>query len=368
LSNTQYVYKNGKQLRTGYTTGSCATAAAKAAAWMLRYQKTCEQVSISTPKGWGLTLDVHKAKFNSQEATCCIIKDSGDDPDITNGIEVYAKVRLQTEPQITIVGGKGVGKVTQKGLQVPIGHSAINPTPMKMIEKEVREVFSNPQGVWIEIALPEGEALAKKTFNPKLGIVGGLSILGTTGIVEPMSEEALKDTIALELNMLKAKGYEKVALVPGNIGEKLLEKYLGYSLRNCIKISNYLGFVLEQCVALGFKEVLLAGHLGKLIKPAGGTFYTHNRISSTRMEILTANLALLGMSHSDLRAIMNCRTTEEAMEIIEKTSYKEIYALLANKVVDQCEAYAFHQLKVQVMLFSMDSLLGKSKGFTWGEL
>ncbi|TCT13798.1 cobalt-precorrin 5B C1-methyltransferase [Natranaerovirga pectinivora] len=359
-NNSQYIYKDGKKLRTGYTTGSCAAAAAKAAAWMLCHQDICNQIKIDTPKGWQLILDVQKPTFNETEAKCCIIKDSGDDPDITNGIEVFAKVTFQETEEVTIIGGKGVGRVTQKGLQVPVGHSAINPTPMKMIQEEVRHVIPYPQGVQVEIELPKGEALAKKTFNPRLGIEGGLSILGTTGIVEPMSQEALKDTIKLEFNIIKEKGYKKVVLVPGNIGEKLIETFFNYKGENFIKISNYLGYALDLCVALEFDDVLIAGHIGKLIKPAGGTFYTHNRISSTRMEILTANLALLGMANPHLIEIMNCRTTEEAMTIIEREGYKEIYPLLVGKIVDHCEAYCFDQVKVHVALFSMDQLLAKS--------
>ncbi len=370
MDESRYLLKGGKKLRTGYTSGSCAASAAKAAAWMLKNQKTLDHITIATPKGWTLKLNVCKPSFNKIEASCCIIKDSGDDPDITNGMEVWATVSLNEGTKVIIMGGQGVGKVTQKGLQIPVGHPAINPVPLLMIEQEIRSIYEEPQGVTVVIHLPEGEALAKKTFNLKLGIIGGLSILGTSGIVEPMSEEALKDTITLELKVLKEKGYRTVVLAPGNIGEKFLMDHFGMRSFNMVKMSNYLGHALEQCVALDFKQVLLGGHLGKLIKPAGGIYFTHNRVSSTRMEILTANLVLLGMKNEDLVAIMNCRTTDEAIEIITKTGMEEIYKLLANKAADNCKAYCYDQLEIGVALFSMKGFLAVSEGFeqVWGNI
>lgn len=363
MDSSRYMIKGGKKLRTGYTTGSCAAAAAKAAAWMLKNQENLKYVTIDTPKGWSLTLDVCEPDFQEYEARCCIIKDSGDDPDITNGMEVFATVRLTDDEKVNITGGWGVGIVTQKGLQIPIGEAAINPVPRKMIEEEVRKVYEAPQGVSIVIDLPEGERLAKKTFNPKLGIAGGLSILGTTGIVEPMSEEALKDTITLELKIIKEKGYKTAILVPGNIGEKLLIKQFGIGHENMVKMSNYLGHALEQCTALGFKQIIIGGHLGKLVKPAGGIYYTHSRVSSTRMEILTANLVLLGMENKDLISVMDCRTTDEAIKLIKKAGMEAVFKLLANKAADNCKAYCFDQIDVGVALFSMEDFLCISDDF-----
>ncbi|MBC7959139.1 MAG: cobalamin biosynthesis protein CbiD [Vallitaleaceae bacterium] len=363
MSDTAYVFKNGKRLRTGYTTGSCAAAAAAGAAWMLKHQQCLEKVTIDTPKGWRLTLDLVDAHFDLLKASCAVVKDSGDDPDITNGIQVVATVCLQQDDRVTIVGGKGVGRVTQKGLQISVGQSAINPTPLKMIEAEIRKIYEAPQGIKVIIELPEGEALAKKTFNPRLGIEGGLSILGTSGIVEPMSEDALKETILLELKVLREKGYETVVLVPGNIGEKQMASTYKIDGQNRVKMSNYLGFTLEQCVALGFKKVLVGGHIGKLIKPAGGIFYTHNRVSTTRMEILVAHLALMGMAVEDLKKIIGCRTTDEALPIIESAHMTGIYNILANKAVDYCRVYCFDQIEIEFALFSMTNLLGESEGF-----
>lgn len=362
-NNSTYVFKNGKKLRTGYTTGSCAAAAASAACRLLKDQALIETVTIDTPKGIALTLQPVDQQFTQDQARCAVIKDSGDDPDITNGMKVYAVAKLNHDTKVTIIGGEGVGTVTQPGLRIPVGQSAINPTPLKMIESEVRKVFGEPQGVHITIELPEGEALARKTFNPRLGIIGGLSILGTTGIVEPMSEDALKDTIALELNMLKAKGNDRVILVPGSIGEKQMHQKYGIKAEQCIKMSNYLGFTLDQCVQLGFKKVLVGGHIGKLVKPAGGIFYTHNRVSTTRMEILVAHLALLRASHELLEKVITCRTTDEAVEYIYEAGQEAVFDLLTEKAVDYCKAYCFDQVEIEFSFFSMTRWLSESKGF-----
>ncbi|TCK98659.1 cobalt-precorrin 5B C1-methyltransferase [Natranaerovirga hydrolytica] len=363
MNNARYIYTNGKRLRTGYTTGSCATAAAKAATWMLKNQKICHSIKILTPKGWTLTLDVKRPYFDKEKASCYVIKDSGDDPDITNGMAVMATVTLQKENKVTVVGGQGVGKVTQKGLSIPVGEWAINPVPREMIQNAVRSLYDPPQGVYVIIDLPEGERLAKRTFNPKLGIIGGLSILGTTGIVEPMSEDALKETIVLELKMLKEKGYTTLALVPGSIGEKLLHTHFNYTNKNCIKVSNYIGHALEQATDLGFQEVIIAGHMGKLIKLSGGTFYTHNRISRTRMEILTAHLGIMGMKQDNLQQVMACKTTDEVLDIVEQAGFLSVYKLLANKAAEQCREYVFDQMNIEIAFFSMTQLISTSDAF-----
>lgn len=355
------MYKGCKKLRTGYTTGSCAAAASKAAVWMLKHQKTVDKVTIDTPKGWKLHLDVKNQSFDKNQAICSIIKDAGDDPDITDGAHIYATVRYRTDNTLSIQRGKGVGIVTKEGLQIPIGQPAINPVPLQMISKEVKEVLGDSEGADIVISIPKGEELAKKTFNPKLGIMGGLSILGTTGIVEPMSEEALKDTIALELSMVRSKEIHKVVLVPGSMGERFLKTEYDHENLPVVKMSNYLGFTLEKCVELGFTDVIIAGHIGKLIKPAGGTYSMHSRVSNTRLEILTAYLAIMGMPQDQLIKIMDCTTTEAALEIVSSAGMENVYEVLANKAASNCEDYVFGNLKIGVFLFSMKQLLAVSE-------
>jgi cobalt-precorrin-5B (C1)-methyltransferase len=360
LDEKKYVYKFGKKLRTGYTTGSCAAAAAKAAVFMLFSGQEISRMEIDTPKGWKLNLDVQKPYRDELSAGCFVIKDAGDDPDVTDGIEVHARATRIQGQDIVIRGGRGIGTVTRPGLLVPPGEPAINPVPRSMILNEVKKVLPVGAGVEIEISIPQGAEIARKTFNPKLGIIGGISLLGTTGIVEPMSEEALKDTVALELRCKRAAGDDKVVLVPGSYGERFCEKWLGISPDRFVKISNYLGFALEKCAELGFTSILLAGHLGKLVKPAAGIFYTHSRVSDTRMEILTAYLGVLGMKTEQLREIMNCQTTEEAIKLVDRTGYQELYQVIAEKCAQRCAAYVYDQLEVGVVLFSMEKMLAQS--------
>lgn len=360
MENSTYITKGGKKLRTGYTTGSCAAAAAKAVVKMLFNREVVDQVEIDTPKGWRLKLDVNEPKIVDSSASCYVIKDAGDDPDITDGIHLYARAYPSRNLEIVLKGGKGIGKVTKPGLSVDVGQPAINPVPRALIEKEVREVLPKDAGVVIEFSIPNGEDLAKKTFNPKLGIIDGLSIIGTTGIVNPMSEDAIMDTIALELQYKKEAGAKTILIVPGNYGESFSKSWLNVHDKHIVKISNYLGFALEKCSELGFKQVILAGHVGKLVKVAGGIFYTHSRVSDTRMEVLAANLGVLGMSNEGIREIMNCRTTEEAILVIDRYGFSQVYQLLAEKCADRCEAYVHGAIEIGVVLFSMKSFLAES--------
>lgn len=360
MDNIRLIYKNGKKLRTGYTTGSCAAAVAKAAVHMLFKQCEINCIDIDTPKGWTLKLDIYSPSIKNNSSSCYVIKDAGDDPDITDGVRVYAKAEMLSYEGIEISTGKGIGIVTRDGLSVKKGNPAINPIPMEMIQKEVAQVLPKGQGVNVELSIPEGVELAKKTFNPKLGIVGGISVLGTSGIVEPMSEDAIKDTIALELSCYKNTGESSVVLVPGNYGEDFCKKQLNINVDNVIKISNYLGYALEKCVELDFQKLIIVGHIGKLVKVAGGIFYTHSRTSDTRMEILTANLGILGADTVMLRKIMDCRTTEEAIQIIDDSEYKDIYDLICEKCAIKCENYIYNSIEIGVFLFSMKRLLSKS--------
>lgn len=219
----RYVVKNGKKMRYGYTTGSCAAGAAKAGVKMLFAQREIREIEIDTPKGWELTLDIHDIDINNEFVCCSIVKDSGDDPDITKGIKIYARAERTKSKDIEITGGIGIGKVTKKGLAVPIGEYAINPVPMEMIREEVSRVLPKDRGVKVTIYCPEGVEIGKKTFNPKLGIVGGISIIGTTGIVEPMSEEAFKESLAIELSVLKEEKIKRVIFSPGNYGRDFVK-------------------------------------------------------------------------------------------------------------------------------------------------
>ncbi len=349
----------GRKLRKGITTGSCAAAAAKAATLALFTGEILEKVEVTTPKNVELVIGTTLAEMESQFACFYVVKDSGDDPDVTNGIEIYCRAEKLKEPGVVLIGGKGVGTVTRPGLYVEVGQPAINPKPREMIVRSVQEVLPEGMGVRIIISIPKGEELAEKTYNPRLGIVGGISILGTSGIVEPMSEEAIKDTIYLELRAKRAGGAERAILVPGNYGETFLIREYGMQAEEIVKISNYVGFALKSCVELGYKEVLLAGHAGKLVKVAAGIWNTHSSISDTRMEVLTAYLALRGMTTIFLEKVMRSVTTEEAIKVIREAGepYMEVFKTLADKAEERSMCYVQDELRVGIIIFSMKELL-----------
>ncbi|MBN2041898.1 MAG: cobalamin biosynthesis protein CbiD [Spirochaetes bacterium] len=354
-----YKIVSGKKLRCGYTTGTCAAAAAKAAAEMLVKQAPVNHVSIDTPKGWTLNLDVEDISFFPDYARCCVIKDAGDDPDITNGMRIYAKVST-AESGIKITGGDGVGRVTKKGLSVEPGNPAINPVPMRMIENEVRGVLPENTGVCIEISVPGGESVAERTFNPKLGIEGGISIIGTSGIVEPMSEDSITESIGLELSMLRKSGNEAAVFVPGNYGEKYAIESLKIEKRHIVTVSNYIGDMLNRAVYEGFRSILFVGNIGKLVKVAGGIFNTHSKVADARVEILASHYALFTGNADVVKAIMESLTTEEAIEYIKDMSF---FMYLAETAAERCCGFVHNDLSVEVVLFSeKKGLLGKSKG------
>lgn len=326
------VWHNGKALRKGYTTGSCATAAAKVAALMVMRQHLIHQVSIVTPSGVTLNLNVESPHVEGQQGIAAIRKDGGDDVDATHGMLIFARVTLTDSGDITLRGGEGVGTVTRKGIGLPIGSAAINRTPRHTIETAVREAIGPARGAEVEIFAPEGEERAQKTYNSRLGIVGGISIIGTTGIVTPMSEESWKRSLALELEMKRAAGLERVVLVPGNHGERFVREQMGIDSQVVVTMSNFVGYMIEESVRLGFRQIVLIGHPGKLIKIAAGIFHTHSHIADARMETLVAHLALLGAPLELLRLVSDCDTTEAAMEHIDAFGFQRIYNHLAERI------------------------------------
>jgi cobalt-precorrin-5B (C1)-methyltransferase len=360
------IEKNGKELRYGYTTGSCATAATKAALLMFINQKKQESVLIKTPKGWDLDLLIHDQTYNSQGASCSVIKDSGDDPDVTNGVKIFSRVFPASESGVHFHAGLGVGTVTSPGLSIPVGQAAINPVPRQMIEEVIAEVLAQAddkvgKGWNVEISIPQGVELAKRTFNPKLGIVGGLSVIGTSGIVEPMSEEALKASLKLELSVLKARGLEQIIFVPGNYGKDFADE-LNLPESALVKTSNYLGFMLDEAERMEIKKILLIGHLGKLVKVAGGIFNTHSNVADGRMEILTAYAGLLGGGRELLTSIMQAKTTDEATDLILKAELPGYFDTLAQAVKKKVTGRVYGNIEIEVIIFSRElGFLGQSQ-------
>lgn len=309
-------------MRHGFTTGSCAAAAAKAAAYMLLTGKRKTEITIQTPKGILFPAKIVDIQMTEQQVKCAVIKDGGDDPDITTGAYIYAAVSQTQGKGIRIDGGIGVGRVTKPGLDQPVGNAAINHVPREMIEREVLEICQLTDyqgGLLVEISVPDGEKLAVQTFNPRLGIIGGISILGTSGIVEPMSTQALLDTVRVELQQRSVCGYDYAAIAPGNYGLDFMKSTYGYDLDRSIKCSNFIGDTIDMAAELGFKKLLLTGHIGKLIKVAGGIMNTHSREGDSRMELLAAFAVRAHVEADAVLQILDCVTTEEAVRILKES-------------------------------------------------
>ena len=363
----EYLYFRGKKLRYGYTTGSSATAATKAALMYLLDDSKHDipEVTIKLPSGNPLTISVNSLEKKENSVLASVIKDGGDDPDVTHGLEIYSKVSLRNDSKINIFGGIGVGKVTKKGLPIAPGNSAINPVPLKMIRETVEEMLPEGFGADVEISVPKGEETAKKTLNAKLGIIGGISILGTTGIVKPMSEESWKASLAIELKMaLENAGNGEVIFLFGNRGKQYLSDNFDDNTSQAIVISNFVGYMFDRACEFEAKKIYFIGELGKFVKVAGGIFHTHSRVSDAKMEILTANALLVGESTENMKKIMSSNTTEEATKYIEKT---EVYSLLAEKAKQKCEEYCRRngwELKVETLIISAEKeVLGNSRHF-----
>lgn len=359
----EYVYRNNKKLRCGYTTGSCAAAAAQRAAALLLGAPIPidELISLPTPKGIELKIPAEKMERGQEWASCAVKKDSGDDPDVTDGILVYAKVSkipgtVTTESQITISGGIGVGRVTRAGLACPVGEAAINPVPRRMIEEQVKMVcdeFDYTGKIAVEISIPAGVEIAPRTFNPRLGIAGGISVIGTSGIVEPMSEQALIDTIKVEMNVLRAGGAEVLAVTPGNYGETFVKRSLGIEIMNLIKCSNFVGETLDYAEYCEIKGILLVGHIGKFAKLAAGIMNTHSKYGDARTEIIGVHAGLAGASRVTIEKIMNCVTADEAIMVLDEAGIREpVIQSILNKIDFHIKARVHHSLEIGAIMFS----------------
>ena len=357
----EYINIGAQKLRCGYTTGSCATAAAKAATQMLLSGKKTDKVSIVTPKRIDLDLEVSCAKIGMGYAECAIAKDSGDDPDITNGLLIFARVEfaksgVPEENDIVITGGKGVGKVTKPGLDQPVGEYAINSVPRNMIKKELEDICKENNyagGLRVVISVPEGEKIARKTYNPKMGIEGGISIIGTSGIVEPMSSAALIDTIRLEIKMRKASGYKNLLLSLGNYSENFLSENMPVALDKSVKCSNFIGEAIEMALEYEFESVLIVGHTGKLVKLGAGIMNTHSSQADGRMEVLVTCGLLAGADTEYLKKIPECVTTDAAFDILsESGKLSDTLEVLGKRAEQHLRAKVKDTIPIGAVMFS----------------
>lgn len=338
---------------------------------MLLTGKRKETITIETPKGIPFTADILQITRSETKVSCAVEKDGGDDPDITTGALIFASVslgRANGQKEVVVIdGGKGVGRVQKPGLDQPIGNAAINHVPREMITREVMQVCElvDYQGkLEVIISVPNGEELAEKTFNPRLGIVGGISILGTSGIVEPMSNQAVLDTIRVELNQRKEQGFSYVAVAPGNYGLDFMKKTYGYDLDRSVKCSNFIGATVDMAVELGFERMLLTGHIGKLIKLAGGIMNTHSREGDCRMELIAALAIRADVDQAVVRRILNCVTTQEAVKLLRESGKdRQVFDDAMQRICYYLNKRAEGKMQVDCIMYANEfGELAKSQG------
>ncbi|RPF42541.1 precorrin-6Y C5,15-methyltransferase (decarboxylating) [Thermodesulfitimonas autotrophica] len=351
-----------KRLREGYTTGMCAAAAAKAAALLLFRGEAPAAVAVVTPAGRELRLPVAEAVRGEEWARCGVVKDAGDDPDVTDGLTIFAEVR-PAPAGIVLRGGEGVGVVTRPGLPVPVGEPAINPVPRRLILREVAAVLPPGRGAEVTISVPGGAEVAARTFNPRLGIVGGISILGTMGIVKPMSEEAYRESLGCAVDVAVAEGRRELVFVPGRTGEKVAVERYGFPPEAVVQISNFVGYMLERAAAAGARAILLFGHLGKLLKVAGGIFHTHSRVADARGEILAALAAAEGAPPPLVARLLETPTVEEAVPFLRAAGLERVFAAAAARASRRAEDFVRGKLRVGTVLLGRDGeVLGYDAG------
>ncbi len=368
-----YVSKNGKLLRKGITTGTCAAAAAYGAVKLILMGEKLKSVAVTTPSGETVEVDIKSydgtETDKGEEAGFYVVKDSGDDPDVTNGAKICVtviKVDItyepdniftdETYPGIFLAGGAGVGTVTKDGLEQPVGYPAINKVPRRMIFEaadSVRNEAGYEGGLLLTVSVEGGEELADKTFNPQLGIEGGISILGTSGILEPMSDKAVIDTIEVQIRQQAAMGSRSLLVTPGLYGQNYVKNELGLSLDGAVKCSNFIGETIDIAASYDFEEMLLVGNLGKLVKLAAGIMNTHSRVADARMEIMCTHLALCGGTKDMVKELYGCINTDSALDKLKEWGLFDrvvdsLICAIGKRIAGRAPSY----LKVTVKVFS----------------
>ena len=362
----------GVETVTAGTTSPASSnpAAARAAAELLLFGEAVPAVVLQTPAGIDVAIEVEEHDVGPGWAQCAVQKDSGDDPDVTNGALVYARVERSDLPGISIDGGLGVGRVTREGLDQPVGAAAINSTPRRMIAEQVQAVMDKagegraPEGLAVTVSIPAGVELAAKTFNPRLGIEGGISVLGTSGIVRPMSEDALISSIELEMRTLHARGVRDLLVVPGNYGRDFACGQLALRMDEAVSCSNYFGATLDAACVLGFERVLIVGHIGKMAKVAGGIMNTHSRVADCRVEVIAAHAALVGAPQQAIARIMEAATTDAALDVLGECGFVDVaLASLMRSLADKLNHRVAGRLQVEAIVFSnVHGVLGMTPG------
>jgi cobalt-precorrin-5B (C1)-methyltransferase len=345
-----------KAMRWGYSTGTCAAAASKAALIRLLNDKAVASVRVKLPDGRPVEIPVAEAWRTETGAIAEIIKDAGDDPDVTNGISIFAEVQLQPGPGIVIQGGAGVGMVTKPGLAVAVGEAAINPVPRSMIERSLRPLLPPGQGLLVTISAPDGQRLATQTLNPRLGIAGGISILGTTGLVRPMSQEAYLDSLIPQINQAVALGYHTLVFTPGGMGAQRITE-MGVPADAVVQTSNFVGQMLDAALKRRVKRILLFGHIGKLIKVSAGIFQTHSKVADARRETMAAHLALLGAQREIIAQVMTANTIDAILPLVQENGMEMVYEQLAAAASRHCQQRSLDQITVGTAMYALDGAL-----------
>jgi len=349
----------------GYTTGSCAAGAAKGAAYGLLHGKIPDFIDLMTPAKVALQLNLMHRKVGKDFAECAVRKYSGDDPDITNGCEIHVRVERSKYNKIRFIGGDGVGTVTRPGLQIGQGEPAINPVPRSMIKDSLNEILGTFDGIDIQVTVPEGKKLAKKTFNGRLGIVDGISIIGTTGIVRPMSLDSFKVSLLCGLDVAKAAGHKSIVLVPGSIGETGFKRHFNIAEYQIIQMSNFVGFMLDESIKRSFKSIIIGGHPGKLAKLIRGDFYTHSSSSKPANDVLIGILEKENLESPLINSLCDSPTIEGIVEILRKHNLLHLFNRIADDIQSAAVQYASSRARIGVILFDMKkNVIGYSKGFT----
>lgn len=325
--------------------------------------ETPEVVTIEAPNS-ELIVEIKETKpINQNKASASVIKPTYNDPDVTRGIQIISEVTLtDNEGVVEITAGEGVGKVTKPGLQIPVGEFAINPVPRRMISENVKKYLPDGKGAIVKIIIPEGKKLAPKTMNSRLGIVDGISVLGTTGIARPMSSKAYTDSLRVQIDVAIANGYYDLLFVPGNIGTRIAKEKLVIEDDEIIEMSNFVGFMLEEAEKVEkVNSITLFGHAGKLIKIAAGIFNTKQSVADARREIMTCYAGLVGANTETLKDIFECITTEDVIKILDKENITtEVFELISDKIIELCELK--FNIKFNVIIVKMDGeVLNPSK-------
>jgi len=356
-----------RSLRTGYTTGTCAAAATKAALSTLVNGEKLARVNVSLPKDKNIIIDIAWIKYeNEKSVTAAVIKDGGDDPDVTNGAEICVTVSfLETVNKIIIDGGIGVGRVTKPGLGLEIGKAAINPTPLKMIKQAIDEIIGqqkNSYGLSVTISVPKGEEISKRTDNPRLGIIGGISILGTTGIVIPYSTASFAASIRQSIDVSKAMGSDSVILTTGGRSEDFARGIFGNSIADhaYIQIGDFIGFSIKQCAIKKIKKANVIGFIGKLTKMAMGIKQTHVKGSHVDMNFLADLASRCGANNELVKKIRLANTARHVGELVDQFGIKIFYDVLCEEVYNHLSKYSPSELQIKIMLLDFNGkIIGK---------